>query len=86
MARAHATFEIGATGWQATLRALDRPGELVSLYFTAGLREATLDLGDGELQSCAVTSTSFSDGERIFVLTGDEPLDQRRTCVARAIQ
>ena len=47
-------------GWQATIRALDRPGAIARAYYTAGLRDIVLELGDGRRAPGHITGTSFS--------------------------
>jgi len=74
MTRATAEVSASARGWTATLRGLSRPGRVASLFFSDGVREVVLRLGDGRSAQARLSTTSFVDGERICQLKGLEPL------------
>ena len=64
-----------ADAWSATLGHLDRPGILVSAYFSRGLRDVVLSLNDGRSARARVTGTSFAAaGERTCDVAGIEAL------------
>lgn len=61
--------------WTATLKHLDRPGLVATMYFGEGLRNIVLRLHDGRAAKARITGTSFLAGsQRICRLTGIEPL------------
>ena len=69
--------DIGHDGscWSATIRALDRPGVVASMYFVDGIREVMLKLPDGRAGRGRITGTSFvAASQRICQLQGLEPL------------
>ena len=59
--------------WSATLRHLDRPGLVASLYFTGGLRDVVLRLRDGRRARARITATRFAaSSQRVCELQGAE--------------
>ncbi len=61
--------------WTATLRRLDRPGVVASMYFGDRLREVELRLEDGRRARARITGTTFIAGnERVCELSGLEEL------------
>lgn len=72
---ARATVERRNDGWRATLRRIDRPGQLASAYFAGGLRDVVLALEDGRTARARITASRFLTGaERVFEVEGREPL------------
>lgn len=62
-------------GWRATLRRLDRPGQLASAYFAGGLRDVVLAFDDGRTACARIAGSRFVGGaERVFELAGIEPV------------
>lgn len=60
--------------WTATLRSLDRPGVVASMYCGSGLREVILRLADGRRARARIVRTRFSpSSERVCDLAGLEP-------------
>jgi hypothetical protein len=61
--------------WSATVRRLDRPGVMASLFFGQRTRDVVLRLDDGRQARARIASTTFTAGrQRICELTGIEPL------------
>ena len=61
--------------WSATLRHLDRPGLVASLYFADGVRDVMVRLEDGRRARARITGTSFiASAQRVCSLTGAEAL------------
>jgi hypothetical protein len=61
--------------WTATVRQLDQPGAIASLYFGEREREVILRTEDGRRARARIAGTSFiAGGERVCRLTGVEPL------------
>jgi len=61
--------------WTATLKHLDRPGLVASMYFGEGLRNVVFRLHDGRSAKARIAGTSFlANSQRICTLTGIEPL------------
>lgn len=70
--------EIDATAapaWSATVRHLDRPGAIATLFFSEGIRDVMVRLQDGRRARARLTGTSFlASSERICRLEGRERL------------
>ncbi|MEX0751008.1 MAG: hypothetical protein WD359_09395 [Dehalococcoidia bacterium] len=49
-------------GWWGSVRHLDRPGVVASMYFADGVREVLVTLEDGRHGIARITSTSFIAG------------------------
>lgn len=61
--------------WGATLRHLDRPGVVASMYFAEGVRDVIVKLEDGRQGRARLTGTSFiASTQRVCQLTGTERL------------
>jgi hypothetical protein len=60
--------------WTAVIRQLDAPGAVATAYFSNGVRQVLLVLGDGRRARARIAGTSFvAGGERVCRLTGIEP-------------
>lgn len=61
--------------WGATLRHLDRPGVVASMFFAEGVRDVIVKLEDGRQGKARITGTSFiASAQRVCQLTGAERL------------
>ena len=61
--------------WGATLRHLDRPGVVASMFFAEGVRDVIMKLEDGRQGKARLTSTSFiASAQRVCQLAGSERL------------
>jgi hypothetical protein len=68
-----AEFAGNAGAWRATLRHLERPGVVASMYFAEGLRDVVVRLADGRVAKARITATSFiAQAQRVCELTGSE--------------
>lgn len=66
-----AEFHGAATLWSATLRLLDRPGNVATLFFAQGVRDVLLRLADGRTVRARLAGTRFlASAERVCQLTG----------------
>ena len=71
IARGTLEFGPGASLWSGTVHHLDRPGQIASAYFGAGVREVVVRLSDGRSARAHITSTSFLAGaQRVCQLDG----------------
>ncbi|HXK33164.1 MAG TPA: hypothetical protein VNM91_04015 [Dehalococcoidia bacterium] len=72
---AHVAIESRQGGWRATLRRLDRPGQLASAYFVGRLRDVVLAFDDGRTARARIAGSRFVGGaERVFEVEGTEPI------------
>lgn len=70
-----ATFAGSPLKWSATLRHLDRPGVVASVFFTEGVRDVIVKLEDGRQGRARITGTSFiASAQRVCELMGGERL------------
>ena len=70
-----ATISGRRDSWRATVRQLDRPGVMATMYFAEGTRDVVLRLADGRRARARIAGTSFNaDRQRVCELSGIEPL------------
>lgn len=68
-----AEFDGTPMQWGATLRHLDRPGVVASLFFAEGVRDVIVKLEDGRQGRARITGTSFiASTQRVCRLVGTE--------------
>jgi hypothetical protein len=69
------TIEFSGTpaAWSATLRNLDRPGQIATRFFAEGLRDVIVVLQDGRRGRARITGTTFlASAQRVCTLNGVE--------------
>jgi hypothetical protein len=71
-----AEFTGNPGAWRATLRNLDRPGQVATSFFAEGVRDVILALEDGRQARARITGTSFlASSQRVCQLEGLERLN-----------
>ena len=74
VAQSRADIEDAGASWTGVLRAVDRPGNMASLYFGGGAREVVLRLPDGRSARARIERTSFAPpAHRVWHLRGLTP-------------